>query len=89
MDASLRRIRALSGGDGGDVSVEILFHPGGAAPGEETIWAGYPELVAYYFSPWRRFESEGLRSPEMAACLAGWRGLTGPAAPPAGSTRNS
>ena len=89
MDASLRRIRALSGGGAGDVSVEIVFHPGGAAPGEEAIWARYPALRAYYFSPWRRFESDGLRSPEMAACLARWRTITGPASPMAGSTTNN
>jgi hypothetical protein len=89
VDASLRRIRALSRGDAGNVSVEILFHPGGAVPGEEAIWARYPAIRAYYFSPWRRFESEGLRSPEMAACLERWRTVTGPAAPPAGSTTGS
>jgi predicted glycoside hydrolase/deacetylase ChbG (UPF0249 family) len=89
VDASLRRIRARSGGDDANVSVEILFHPGGAAPGEAAIWERYPWLVDYYFSPWHRFESEGLRSPEMAACIERWRALTGPAAPPAGSTRGS
>jgi len=85
VDASLRRIRALSGGDAGKVSVEILFHPGGAAPGEESIWARYPALRAYYFSPWRRFESDCLRSPEMAALLARWRTIKGAATPPAGN----
>ncbi len=89
VDAALRRIGALSGGDAGNVSVEILFHPGGAAPGEEAIWARYPALRAYYFSPWRRFESEGLRRPEMAACLARWRTIKGPAAPPAGRITDS
>lgn len=89
VDASLRRVRALSGGNAGNVSVEILFHPGGAVPGEEVIWARYPAIRAYYLSPWRRFESEGLRSPEMAACLERWRTVTGPAAPPAGSTTGS
>jgi predicted glycoside hydrolase/deacetylase ChbG (UPF0249 family) len=90
VDAALRRIRARSGGDDAEVSVEILFHPGGAAPGEEeAVWARYPELVGYYFSPWRRFESRALRSPEMAACLGRWRAVTGGAAPPGGSTRAS
>lgn len=89
VDACLRRIRALSAGDGANVSVEILFHPGEAVPGEEPIWASYPALRAYYLSPWRRFESEGLRSPEMAACLERWRAVTSSAAPPPGSTRGS
>ena len=89
VDAALRRIRAASGDDGGDVSVEIAFHPGGAAAGEETIWARYPWLVDYYFSPWHRFESESLRSPEMAECLERWRTVRGRATPPAGSTRGS
>ena len=88
VDASLRRISALSGGSR-DFSVEIAFHPGGAAPGDEAIWVRYPELVSYYFSPWHRFEEDGLRSPEMAACLARWRTVKGSAAPPAGNTRGS
>lgn len=89
VDAALRRIHALSGSNAAGVSVEILFHPGGAAPGEEAIWARYSAVGAYYFSPWRRFESEGLRSPEMAACLERWRTITGSGAPPAGSTTGS
>jgi predicted glycoside hydrolase/deacetylase ChbG (UPF0249 family) len=89
VDAALRRIRALSGGDAGNVSVEILFHPGGAAPGEEGIWARYPAVADYYFSPWRRFESEGLRSPEMVVCLERWGAVKAPAAPPDGSTTGS
>ena len=87
VEASLRRIATLSASDHRDVSVEIVFHPGGAAPREEAIWARYRALRAYYFSPWRRFESERLRSPEMAACLERWRATTGPAAPPAGGTK--
>ncbi|HXJ84523.1 MAG TPA: hypothetical protein VMS64_38270, partial [Candidatus Methylomirabilis sp.] len=69
--------------------VEILFHPGGAAAGEEAIWARYPRLADYYFSPWHRFEAEGLRSPEMAACVERWRAISRAAAPPTGSTRDS
>lgn len=89
VDASLRRIRALSRGDAANASVEILFHPGGATPDEKAIWARYPAIGAYYFSPWRRFESEALRSPEMAACLARWRTITTPAVPSPESTRGS
>jgi predicted glycoside hydrolase/deacetylase ChbG (UPF0249 family) len=89
VDAALRRIRALSGADVANVRVEILFHPGGAAAGEEAIWTRYPRALRAYYSPWRRFESEALRSPEMAACLDRWRTITGPATPPAGSTRGS
>ncbi len=57
LDAALQRI------DEG--SVEVLFHPGAAEPGEEGIWADYPELLAYYFSPWRRVESERLRAANL------------------------
>jgi predicted glycoside hydrolase/deacetylase ChbG (UPF0249 family) len=90
VDAALRRIRARSGGDDASVSVEILFHPGGGAPGEEeAVWVRYPELADYYSSPWRAFESRALRSPEMAACLERWRAVTGGAAARGGSTRGS
>ena len=81
VDDSLRRIHARSAGVRANVSVEILFHPGGAAPGEEAVWARYPELGAYYFSPWHRFESDALRSPEMTACLERWRAIAAPPAP--------
>jgi hypothetical protein len=70
VEAALRRIQAVSGAD---ASVELLFHPGGAVAGEEWIWAPHPAFRAYYFSPWRQFESVRLRSPEMAACLERWR----------------
>lgn len=72
VDKALGRLRARSQ-KSSELSVELLFHPGGAAPGEEAIWARYPALAAYYFSPDRRAESEALRSPAMAACLARWR----------------
>jgi hypothetical protein len=87
VDIALRRIDARSAADGRDVSVEILFHPGGAAPGEETVWTRYPWVRAYYYSPWRRRESEVLRGPELAACLRRWGATTRSAAPPGGSTR--
>jgi predicted glycoside hydrolase/deacetylase ChbG (UPF0249 family) len=57
LDAALLRI------DEG--SVEVVFHPCAAAPGEEEIWAAYPDLRAYYFAPERRLESERLRAPEL------------------------
>jgi predicted glycoside hydrolase/deacetylase ChbG (UPF0249 family) len=61
-------------GDLGDRagSAEILFHPGGARYGEEELWSDQPGQRAYYFSRWRRIESERLRSDEMAECLARW-----------------
>ena len=89
MDAALHRIRARAGNNHAAVSVEIIFHPGGAPPGEQALWVRYPELVDYYSSPWHHFESEALRSPELAACLERWRDVRGPAAPPAGSTTGS
>ena len=87
VDDSLRRIHALSSGDAATVAGELAFHPGGAAPGEEAMWVRYPWLVTYYSSPWHRFESEGLRSPEMTACLKRWRSIT--TGSPAGSTTES
>jgi chitin disaccharide deacetylase len=89
VEAALGRIWARVGPASAEQSVEVLFHPGGAAPGEEAIWASYPSLRAYYYSPWRRAESESLRGPEMAACLERWRPVSEPAARPPGSTTGS
>ncbi len=70
VDAALRKIHARVGA--ADASVEILFHPGGAAPGDEAVWARYPWLVDYYFAPCHQREAEVLRSRELRACLARW-----------------
>jgi len=48
-----------------DGVVEVLFHPGGARPDEEALWAGRPELARYYLSPWRAREREALMSPSL------------------------
>ncbi len=45
-----------------NATVEILFHPGGANDGEETLWANNDMLLKYYFSSWRKFESNELTS---------------------------
>jgi hypothetical protein len=48
--------------------IELLFHPGRAAEGEEEVW---PErLIAFreqYRSPWRDRERETLQAPEFKA----------------------
>ena len=55
-----------------DTTIEILFHPGGASEGEQRIWDRYPSLGRYYFSYWRSFESETLRSDALRTCLEGY-----------------
>ena len=65
VDAALRRIRL----DRVARSVEILFHPGQAVRGEEPIWSRYPAFRKYYFSEWRKFESDGVRGADLKACL--------------------
>lgn len=55
-----------------DDVVEILFHPGGAAPGEEDSWPD--RLSAFreqYFSPWRARERATLEDPAFREVLAG------------------
>jgi hypothetical protein len=43
--------------------VEILFHPGGAAPGEEWLWSEKPSFQSVYYSDWRARERRALESP--------------------------
>ena len=47
---------------GVDEIVEILFHPGEAAPGEDWIWNEKPSFRNFYYSPWRKRERETLES---------------------------
>jgi predicted glycoside hydrolase/deacetylase ChbG (UPF0249 family) len=89
VDAYLHRIDELAGKDSRETTVEVAVHPGGAAPGEEGIWADDPSLREFYFSTWRAFEHEQVRSPAMAECLTRWRGINAPAARPSGSTTAS
>lgn len=48
---------------GGDCqNIEILFHPGQAALGEESYWKRYGALRKYYFSKDRQRENENLQN---------------------------
>jgi len=63
---------------GGEELVEVLFHPGGAAPGEEEVWSSREGAVrAHYFSPSRRREREALEDPELRELLETYRGGAG------------
>lgn len=44
-----------------NATIEILFHPGGAAYGEESNWDTYPSLRDFYYSPNRRKELAELK----------------------------
>lgn len=48
-----------------DDEVEILFHPGKALPGEEHIWRHRPDLINFYYSPWRDFEGQTVLNNEL------------------------
>lgn len=52
-----------------DELVEILFHPGGAVPGEEGIWNEKPSFQSVYYSDWRTRERETLKSPAFRALV--------------------
>ena len=52
-----------------DELVEILLHPGGAAPGEEWIWNGKPSFRNVYYSRWRTRERDTLKSPAFRALV--------------------
>jgi hypothetical protein len=72
VEAGLRRIREREARD--DAEVEVLFHPGGAAPGEGGLWAHNRAHHAFYVSALRACESEEVRSAAMRACLARFGG---------------
>jgi predicted glycoside hydrolase/deacetylase ChbG (UPF0249 family) len=59
----------LEGRCGGDELVEILLHPGGAAPGEDWIWNQKPSFRDVYYSPWRERERDTLESPAFRALV--------------------
>jgi predicted glycoside hydrolase/deacetylase ChbG (UPF0249 family) len=63
------------GRDGITGTVEILFHPGRARPGEAALWNDRPELRALYLSPDRDREAALLCSPAFARLLRdeAWR----------------
>jgi len=48
-----------------DGVVEILFHPGRAAPHERDLWLHQEDLWEYYSSDWRSREAEILKSPRL------------------------
>ncbi len=66
VNAALAR---LEGRCSADELVEILLHPGGAAPGEEWIWDGKPSFRNVYYSPWRARERDTLKSPAFRALV--------------------
>jgi hypothetical protein len=67
--AALHRLADRGTGDG----VEVLFHPGGAEPGEETLWSDKPRARTYYCSPWRAREAATLKSIEFANLIRRFR----------------
>ncbi len=60
--SALRKIKKLGQTD---PVVELLFHPGAAAQGEEHHWEQYPGLEAYYFSSARKAEADNLKNTYM------------------------
>jgi len=52
-----------------DAIVEILFHPGGAKAGEQTIWSSNKRLLNHYYSPWRTREQEMLKRSSLKKFL--------------------
>ena len=66
VDAALARLEDRCRAD---ELVEILFHPGGAAPGEEWMWNGKPSFRNVYYSDWRTRERDTLKSPAFRALV--------------------
>ena len=52
-----------------DLTVEMLFHPGGAAASEAAQWGKYPGLKSYYLSANRSAEKMILKSDELSSLL--------------------
>jgi hypothetical protein len=65
-EAAGAALARLEGRCKSDDLVEILLHPGGAAPGEEWIWNGKPSFRNVYYSDWRLRERDTLKSPPFA-----------------------
>ena len=59
-------------------TVEILFHPGRARPDEAWLWAGRPDLAAFYLSPNRDREAELLRSDALSELLRDYHNFADP-----------
>ena len=66
-EAARAALARLEGRCKADELVEILLHPGGAAPGEEWIWNGKPSFRSVYYSDWRTRERDTLKSPAFRA----------------------
>jgi len=69
VEAASAALARLEGRCGGDELVEILLHPGGAAPGEDSIWNQKPAFRDVYYSPWRKRERDTLESPAFRALV--------------------
>jgi len=68
--AASAALARLEGRCESEAIVEILFHPGGAAPGEEWIWNQKPAFRDVYYSPWRERERDTLASPAFRGLVA-------------------
>jgi hypothetical protein len=69
VEAVRAALARLEGRCGGDELVEILLHPGGAAPGEDWIWNRKPAFRDVYHSPWRKRERDTLESSAFRALV--------------------
>jgi predicted glycoside hydrolase/deacetylase ChbG (UPF0249 family) len=69
VEAASAALARLEGLCRGDELVEILLHPGGAAPGEDWIWNQKPAFGDVYYSPWRKRERDTLVSPAFRALI--------------------
>lgn len=61
--------RRTSAQNGSETDMEILFHPGRAAAGEEDLWHRYPGFRHFYFSKRRDLEVRTLKSAEFRMWL--------------------
>jgi predicted glycoside hydrolase/deacetylase ChbG (UPF0249 family) len=65
VDVTTSALRKISKLGQTDPVIELLFHPGAAAQGEEYCWATRPDLKAYYFSSARKAEADNLKKAYM------------------------
>lgn len=63
--ASLRYAIEKIRKQGGEITIEVLFHPGYATQEESVIWKQYPRFEEFYCSPQRQKELRELQKPEM------------------------
>jgi predicted glycoside hydrolase/deacetylase ChbG (UPF0249 family) len=75
-DSVDKALKVISSRVKDDDLVEVLLHPGGAEPGEESFWQRYPDWQGYYYSENRHSEGQLLRDSTFHEIINRYRGIS-------------